>query len=76
MVNCTRIISRIVPPTAIMSTPATCPAEVRFVAEISEDAITESPALTAFIPNPNDTDNYPKEIGMPWDIPRKKSDFK
>ena len=56
MVSCTSIISISVPPTAIMSTPAACPAEVRFVAEIAVAAKTDKPALTAFIPNPNETD--------------------
>ena len=45
-----------------MVTPAACPAEVRFVTEIPTACKTVSPALTAIIPKPKDTERYDREV--------------
>ena len=55
--------------------PAACPAEVRLLAEMPTAAATESPARTAMIPNPKETERYPSAIGMPWMSPFLKSKF-
>ena len=65
----------IVPFEAIISTPAACPAEVTLSKEISEASVTESPALTAIMPKPKETDRYPKAIGIPCTRPFRKSFF-
>ena len=49
--------------------PAACPAEVTFVMEIATAAETESPAFTAKIPMLNETERYPKAIGIPCRTP-------
>lgn len=66
----------IVPPAAITSIPAFCPAEVRLEADMTEAINAERPALlTARIPKPNDTEMYPRQIGIPCDIPLRKFFF-
>ena len=60
-----------VPPEAIISTPAACPAEVRLVSEMRVAKKAEMPLLTAKIPNPKETERYPKKIGTPCRTPLK-----
>ena len=65
MTSWVRAISTSVPPAAMMPTPATCPAEVRLVAEMPTAAAMDSPRLMHKMPKPKDTDRYPRAMGMP-----------
>ena len=65
MISCVSTISNSVPPAAIISTPAACPAEVRLVSEMPTAAVAGSHNRTARIPNPKDTDRYPSAMGTP-----------
>ncbi len=48
-----------------MPIPANCPAEVRFVMDISTADHHGKPMDTAMIPKENDTDRYPSPMGIP-----------
>ena len=54
--------------------PATCPAEVTQVIEISIAAITGIPIFTAVIPNAKDTERYPSPMGSPSLNPMRYSE--
>jgi len=47
----------------MIPTPATCPAEVKFVTEIRAANLDEKPELTASIPKPIATDRYASPTG-------------
>ena len=75
MTNCVAASSESEPAAAIIGTPASCPAEVTFVIEISRVSITESPDLTEKIPKANDTERYPRQMGSPSRTPLVKPDL-
>ena len=54
-------------------TPANCPAEVRFVSDMSTASNQVHPASTAMIPNAIETEKYPSAMGIPSLIPLLKS---
>ena len=74
IISCASAISTRLPETAIAPIPATCPAEVTQVIEMSIAAIGGMPIFTAVIPNANDTDRYPRPIGRPSFKPFRYSD--
>ena len=55
MTNVVTAISMYMPPDKIRAVPATCPAEVRFVIEISSATQTGRPPCVAIIPKAKET---------------------
>ena len=65
IISWVRAASKYDAPPSIRGSPANCPAEVRFVIEMSRAPHTGRPPLTAIIPNVKETDRYPSPIGIP-----------
>ena len=60
------------PPFNISAIPANCPADVIFVMEIKTAIQTGSPPSVAIMPKVNETERYPKQMGIPSVTPLKK----
>lgn len=67
--SCVKIISIKPPAAAMMSSPASCPALVKFVIEIKTEIKTGMLSRLALTPNAKETDKYPSPIGKPSAIP-------